>query len=433
MTGHDAFDRTLAGWLEAEALSPAPAAGLERVLHATRRRRPRPAWLAGPGSHWVGETPTASSSAGARSLPRSRLQLSAALILLIILALVGGTILVGARLLQPSPLPTGRLGHLAYVRDGGVYLADWDGGNPVWIGGSTSTGDGCDDAFLEGALWSPNGRYLAYRSNLGSGCTPRVFIHDAQGTAIASWAAGVGWNVAWAPDSTRVATWSAVGGIDIRGVDGVLQQQVNLPEGFCLCGDRDPFWAHDGTAILIQMARYDALPSQYWRLPVAGGSPRRLTDSDPAAPCCLAFTASGGRSAFQSDGSLLVTPADDLSVATLAIRAEFGRRMIWSPTGDRLAVTAIRDQVVDRDGNLVSATYHLQLLDTASGQLTTLKTGSEAINPLAFSPEGDRVLFSQDDATGTSSLWSVTTDGSDPRLLVAGADWGDWQWQPASS
>jgi Tol biopolymer transport system component len=72
-------------------------------------------------------------------------------------------------------------------------------------------------------------------------------------------------------------------------------------------------------------------------------------------------------------------------------------------------------------------------VDVASGQLKTLRTGVEAIAPLAFSPEGDRILFSQGDATGTASLWSIKTDGSDPRLLVAGADWGDWQWQPAGS
>ena len=42
MTGRDDFDRALAGWFEADALAPAPAAGLERILDVTRRQRPRP-------------------------------------------------------------------------------------------------------------------------------------------------------------------------------------------------------------------------------------------------------------------------------------------------------------------------------------------------------------------------------------------------------
>ncbi len=134
MTGHDDFDRALAGWFEADALAPAPAAGLDRVLDVTRRRRPRPAWLAGLGSHWVGEPPRAGSSSGVRSLPRLGLRWSAALVLLLVIAaLVGGAILVGARLFQPSPLPAGRLGHLAYGLDGDIFVADWDGRNPVRI------------------------------------------------------------------------------------------------------------------------------------------------------------------------------------------------------------------------------------------------------------------------------------------------------------
>jgi len=51
MIGHDDFDRTLADWFEADARSPVPAGGLDRVIDATRRRRPRPAWLADLGSH----------------------------------------------------------------------------------------------------------------------------------------------------------------------------------------------------------------------------------------------------------------------------------------------------------------------------------------------------------------------------------------------
>ncbi len=55
MTGQGNFDRTLAAWFEAEATPPARAVGLDRALDATRRRRPRPDWLAGLGSRWVGE------------------------------------------------------------------------------------------------------------------------------------------------------------------------------------------------------------------------------------------------------------------------------------------------------------------------------------------------------------------------------------------
>ncbi len=75
----------------------------------------------------------------------------------------------------------------------------------------------------------------------------------------------------------------------------------------------------------------------------------------------------------------------------------------------------------------------LQLLDVARGKLTTLATAREPgeIRPLAFSPDGDRILFSQTDATGRDSLWSMDMDGSDAQLLVTGTATGDWQPSPA--
>ena len=49
------------------------------------------------------------------------------------------------------------------------------------------------------------------------------------------------------------------------------------------------------------------------------------------------------------------------------------------------------------------------------------------IEPLAFVPDGDRMLFTRTDAIVATSLGSIKTDGSDARELVADADWGDWQ------
>ena len=168
MIGHDDFDRTLADWFEADALSPVPVGGIDRVLDATRRRRPRPAWLAGPGSDWVGEAPEGDPGSGGRSLSNLGLRWSTTLIvMLVVAALVAGAILVGARLFQPSPLPTGRLGHLAYLLNGDIYLADWDGGNPVKIAdGTPDPGAGgpnaCNGNRGDGPMWSPDGRTVYY-------------------------------------------------------------------------------------------------------------------------------------------------------------------------------------------------------------------------------------------------------------------------------
>ena len=440
MTGYDDFDRRLAAWFEADALSPAPAGALDRVVAATRRRGPRPAWLAGPGSHWVGEAHTAGSSSGVRTVARSDLRWSTALILLLAtLALVGGAILVGARLTPPSPIPTGGLGRLAYELDGDIYVADWDARNPIRIGSASST-ENCEAAHLDGGLWSPDGRYLAYRSGSKAGCTPSVHISDAQGKVVASWAAAVGWDVAWAPDSRRVVAWGTVDGtIDIRGVDGVLQAELTLPEG-CVCGDYDPMWAHDARAILIRLIQGDPFPprpTQYWRLPIPGGSPSPLRDGAGSSSIHgLVYSADGTQAAFWTygpDGSLVITSADDMTVARAEVKAQQIAGLIWSPTGDRIAVTTVRDRIFDQNDPVGLRIEDLQLLDVARGQLTMLATAREpgAISPLAFSPDGDRILFSQTDAKGQDSLWSMDTDGSDAQLLVTGTATGDWQPSPA--
>ena len=74
------------------------------------------------------------------------------------------------------------------------------------------------------------------------------------------------------------------------------------------------------------------------------------------------------------------------------------------------------------------------MVDVLTGRETSLAAapGLDSVHVIAFSPEGDRILFSRLDANySATSLWSVRVDGSDVQLLVPGTDWGDWQPLPA--
>jgi Tol biopolymer transport system component len=94
--------------------------------------------------------------------------------------------------------------------------------------------------------------------------------------------------------------------------------------------------------------------------------------------------------------------------------------LVWSPTGDRIAF----------HGGPIGEPYRLAdeilVVDVASGSVTSLASarGDESIWVLAFSRDGDRILFAR---LGEPALWSVNADGSDARLLVTGTGWGDWQ------
>ena len=116
---------------------------------------------------------------------------------------------------RPAPAPAGTL---AYILDGDVYVADPDGSNAVKIADGLSDEDcASTEGFTfggEGSMWSPDGRYLAYRRLDCSGETPGttnrnqgdVVISDAAGNVLATFPAQ-GWDIGWSPDSTRVAVW----------------------------------------------------------------------------------------------------------------------------------------------------------------------------------------------------------------------------------
>ena len=234
MTSHEDLDRVLASWFEDEASSSIPDGGLDRVHKATGARRPLPAWIAGLGSRWV-ELPVSGPSSGRRLLLwPAGLHWSTVLILLLILAaLLGATLLVGARLLQPPEIPADRLGHLAYGIDGDIYVADWNGLNPHRITDRDSISGpvACRRFGGSGPIWSPDGRHLAFRSYWSDLCPGMAYTADAQGHTVGSFSGG-GWLLPWSPDSTRVATWvEGDGAIGIFGLDGVRQAVVTVPPG----------------------------------------------------------------------------------------------------------------------------------------------------------------------------------------------------------
>lgn len=112
------------------------------------------------------------------------------------------------RPVPPSPMA---LGALAYVLDGDLYVADWNGANPVRVANSLSGTGGCTDEYgAEGTIWSPDGRYLAdsrdARCQDGATSWRDAVIIDPEGEVVAS-IPSEGWLISWSPDSTRVAVW----------------------------------------------------------------------------------------------------------------------------------------------------------------------------------------------------------------------------------
>ena len=224
-------------------------------------------------------------------------------------------------------------GTLAYIVHGDVYVADPDGSNALKIADNRGD-DACDgrsDGYsAEGSMWSPDGRYLAYRS-----CSGGV-ISDAEGNVVATFPLG-GWQIAWSPDSTSVAVWDnfsygeTVSTIGVYGLDGARQAQLTMPPGWTPSGDHDPEWMPDGTSVRVEN----------WELPLDGSTPRPLPSrgGDPYAT----YSPDGLLVAYSASGSLTVARSDGSEPRQVFDRgapsSDWG--YAWSPTGDRIAFSAV--------------------------------------------------------------------------------------------
>jgi Tol biopolymer transport system component len=298
----------------------------------------------------------------------------------------------------PPPSP-GRSGSLAYGVGGDIYVADWDGSNPVRIAAGEYWG--------EGPIWSPDGRYLAYRDP-----SRDVVISDPDGNVIAQFPAH-GWGIAWSPDSTRVAVWVRFGEtIGVYGLDGERQALLTMPSGFSLQGDYDPIWLPDGESLLVQ----DVLV-----VPVDGSTPHNLW-ADRRRAREVTYSPDGSRVAYAANRSLVVAEADGSNPEVVF---DDWADPVWSPSGDRIAFTSWTE--VAGRGSLTQ----IRVLDVATSAVRLLAEadGSDMLEAIDFSPEGDRIHLIRSNKfgpIGVGSLWSVKADGSDLRRLVAETAWGDW-------
>lgn len=421
MTRHDSFEADLFSVFDADAQVPIPDGGLERLHAAIADRRPRPARLAGLGGRWVADPSAASSPLRALRATVPVLRLSAAVLLLLLaLALIGTAALLGGRLMQTQP----ELERLLYGLDGDIYLADPAGADP------TRVAEGA--ALFEGSPWAPDGRhFLSFDSTRLA-----ADIREPDGQVVASFANLPGFSgfPAWSPDSTRLQAWTqSYRQINIYGIDGGLQAELPLPEGYTRFRDNLGVWAPDGRSVWVLIAGSNGNGErEAWALPIDGSAPQRVAEGSPFITFPPNFTRDGTRMAFWGGNGyqpkLFVSNADGTDLRPLGE----GVLPIWSPNGEQLAYF-----VAGGDEN----TIDLKVVDITTGTDRTLVAGWQysAWPPYSWSPAGDRILFSKQsglqtqEGPATGSLWTVGAEGGEPTLLVEGATQGEWQPTPSTS
>jgi hypothetical protein len=435
MSRFDDLDRALIEWMETDAAAPAPVGLFERVVAVTDRHRPRPGWLAGIGSAWVGED--APRNVGYRSRSRQ----VAVVVLVLVLALLGAMVLVGAGLLRPVP-PDWPAGRLAYASlDGDVFTADPDGSDPIRVAagiGYTGWSPG----------WSPDGRFLLYS-------TDATYVVDQDGDVVLS---TEGCCAAWSPDGTMIA--STIGDdegrsmtVVITGIDGAIRTRLELPGRINYLGSGTRiYWTPDGRAITLTGAEWpegNCCEGLGAVIPIDGSSHSQL----PVLPNPYAYTI------FSRDGSMLVgngqrsaafgeivpdsnhflLAAVDGTLTRPLVPAgrvlDGGLANVWSPDDRRVLVSHQTGTL-----NAISA------IDVATGEVTPLATipmTEDAAVPILravdWDAASDLILFERvhDEAARDPNafepgpdLWVVRGDGTGARLLVEGAYGGSWQPSP---
>ena len=149
-------------------------------------------------------------------------------------------------------------------------------------------------------------------------------------------------------------------------VTGGEAAKISLPESDMFPVDL----ASDGSSLLVVAGRGYPSVGPLWKVPLLGGSPRRLGDS---AGHVAAWSADGKMLAYANGEDVYLAKADGTDARKLLTMRAFVSGLLWSPDGRRLR-----------------------------------------INTTEISQSGTT------DSVGEQAIWEVTAEGANPQRLLAG-------------
>jgi WD40 repeat protein len=342
MSQHDDFDRSMARWFDAEAGPAGTTDVLDRALRATRRRRPRPVLFAVLGSHWVGGG--AGPAADAATLGRSGVRTSMALLLLLlVLALVAGAVLIGARRLLPAPVDLGIFaplsGRIVYGGGHGVWAVDpaapEDPATWVQLGPEPDVAITREPpAIIVAPLaWSSDGTRLLVEKSDGN-----LYVLHADGseTQLATGSLRAGSAATISPDGSRVVFEGFDGtpvGLFAVDADGGPAEMLLEHEGV-----EGVSFSPDGRRIAHVTGSGDN-GHRVWVMDADGTNARQILANDvtlgPGHDHGVAWSPAGDRIAL-GIGGVIYTFAPDGSDFKVALRVGERLQPFWSPDGSQL-------------------------------------------------------------------------------------------------
>jgi Tol biopolymer transport system component len=375
MNREGSLDQRISTWLLEEAPDQLP----DRVLLATfertrtsRQRRVFPGLIRLP-----------------RLMPARWVFVAIALLAL----LVAGLLVVASRPSRPEPLGIGRNGLIAYDKDWHIFTQAADVNQSGAVQSRKRLTTGSNDFWPE---WSPDGSKLAfYRSadqEFWQGVS--VWVINADGSQpinlTGDMTIGIeeAWQLAWAPDSDRLAFAANIGGsplVYVARADGSELRQITEPR---LLGTA-PAWSPDGRTLAINVGDLDRQSGIYLVNPDGSGLRQLTTQRHTFNGYSVAVWSPDGKHLLFHAGSpgsqdIWIVDVDGSNERALMTTAypidEIGPA--WSPDGSRVAY--LRLDHGEGTGTVVA-------MDGDGGHMHTISPPT-ADGPVEWSPDGTRVM-----------------------------------------
>jgi TolB protein len=172
----------------------------------------------------------------------------------------------------------------------------------------------------------------------------------------------------WTPDGKNLL-FNRKGHIEKTPVTGGIPQTIDT--GFAVRCNNDHGISPDGTQLVISDNSQEEHESLVYMVPIAGGTPRRITKNAPS----------------YWHG--------------------------WSPDGKTLAF------VGERNGE-----FDIYTISTAGGEETRLTTAKGLDDGPEYTPDGKHIYFNSE-RTGHMQIWRMRADGSEQEQVTFGAE-NDW-------